>query len=347
MKNYSERLRRFKRDLDKLAELSWHEEKTKNYIIKNLGKDFCWTKKTAVIYKLGRGVPVLFRAELDALPVRGGVKHVCGHSTHLTALMAAYLYLREHPIKNFAIYFVFQPSEESYPSGADFISKNFGEIKKCRAAFAFHVVPDFAAGELVGATLASGDYFEIKVRGRSVHIKDKNTAAARDALLTASGLIQKINSQKRSEWVINVGTIKGGEAPNKIAGAAMLAGDIRALTEAGRRGAYQWLRAICAKIKKAGDAKVKLYYYKGYPVLKNDPKLFLKIKNIFKIKTEIKSFGTEDFSLYPVPKIFLHVGTGGKIKLHADNFSVSAAVTQKIFGYWVRMAGNLDKLFIT
>ncbi|MEK9132633.1 MAG: M20/M25/M40 family metallo-hydrolase [Patescibacteria group bacterium] len=344
MLKYLKKLRQFKRDLNKIAELSWQEEKTKNYIVRNLGKDFYWTKKTALIYKLGNGIPVLFRAELDALPVKSEVKHVCGHSAHLAALMAAYLYLKNHPIKNFAIYFVFQPSEESYPSGAEFISKNFAELKKCQAAFAFHVAPNFTAGQLVETTLASGDYFEIKIQGHSVHIKDKNTEDAKDALITASELIQKINHQKSHRWIVNVGTIKGGEAPNKIAGQTILTGDIRALAEPNRRGAYQWLKTICAEIQKSEGAKIKLYYYKGYPVLKNDPKLLLKIKRIFKIKTNIKSFGTEDFSLYPIPKIFLHVGTGGKIKLHADNFSVSSAVVQKIFSYWVKLAGNLNKL---
>ncbi len=343
LKIYYKKILRFRRDLDKIAELSWQEEKTKKYIIKNLGKDYYWTKKTAVIYKIGCGIPVFFRAELDALPTRRGPRHVCGHSAHSAALMGAYLYFKKHPVRDFAVYFVFQPSEESFPSGADFISKNFKEINKCRAGFGFHVLPNFRLGELASPVFAAGDYFEIRITGRSGHIKDKNKRRGGDAILIAGKLAKKINADKKENFVINVGLIKGGEAPNKIAGSAFLAGDVRTLAASGSVSARLWLSDLCHKLEKQNFAsKVNLRYCKGYPLFRNDKKIFEKIKKIFRIKKEVKTFGTEDFSMYRPPKIFLLIGVGKSAELHTDKFYVRNGVITKLFEYWVKIINNLE-----
>ena len=335
---------RFKNDLDKLAELSWHEEMTKNYIINNLG-DYYWSKKTAVVYKIGRGPAVFFRSELDALNTVFGPRHVCGHSTHTAALMAAYLYLKKCPPKNYAIYFIFQPSEESYPSGAEFISKNLPELLECKAGFAFHVAPEFSRGSLINPIFASGDYFEIKIKGKSAHVKDKNIINRSDAILAGSELAYKINYRKTSRWIANAGTIKGGESSNKIAGEAILTGDVRAFTEIDRIKAHQWLKGLCMKAqKKYKDMQINIHYYRGYPVLKNDTGLLKKVSGVLPIKMTTRSFGTEDFSLYLAPKIFLLVGINSKEKLHSDNFKVDQKVAKNIFLKYIKIAENLNKI---
>ena len=344
-KKYLEKISGFKKDLDKLAEISWKEEKTKKYIIKKLGGDFCWSKKTALIYKLGNGPAVFFRAELDALNTANGPKHVCGHSAHLAALMGAYLHFRNNPPENCAFYFIFQASEESYPSGAEFITKNFFPIRKCKIGFAFHVSPEFLPGEIINPVFGSGDYFEIKISSSGGHVKDKNSLIGQDAILAASRLIEDINSKKSDDFIINIGTIKGGEAANKIAGSAILTGDVRALTSLSRNNAYKWLKNICAGNQlKNRLIKINLQYWRGYPVLKNSQKFLKKIKPILNIKKNYESFGAEDFSLYPAAKIFLLIGSGGKAMLHSDDFGVSDEIAEIIFNNWIKIGENLNKI---
>ena len=354
-KKYLKKIFGFKKDLDNLAEVSWKEEKTKNYIIRKLGRNFCWSKKTALIYKLGKGPAVFFRAELDALNTVNGPKHVCGHSAHLAALMGAYLYFsaqggsasgrKDNLLKHHTLYFVFQPSEENYPSGAKFITKNFAPLKKCKIGFAFHVCPEFHPGEIINPVFGSGDYFEIKINSSGGHVKDKNNLIKRDVILAAGRLIEEINSRKFDDYIANIGTIKGGEAANKIAGGAILTGDIRALTFLSRKNAYRWLREVCVKNQLKNQlVKINLQYWRGYPILKNNQKIFKKIKPILNIRKSVKSFGTEDFSLYPAPKIFLLIGTGGKEKLHSDNFKVSDKIVKSIFYNWIKIGENLDKI---
>lgn len=345
-KDHSAASLRFRRELDLIPELSWREVKTRDHIVSKLGRNYHWAKKTALVYKLGAGVPVIFRAELDALSTKDGPKHVCGHSAHAAALMAAYLFLREHPVPGFAIYFIFQPSEESYPSGAEFIVKNFSALKKCRAAFGFHVFPDAVLGRLTGGDMASGDYFEIEIFGRAGHVKDKNAAETQDALVAAGELLVRINSAKTPHWIMNVGRASGGDAPNKIAGRASLAGDVRALTEEDRRAAARALKRICRETQKRTGAQVKLHYDRGYPALKNDRKLLRRVGKVLTITAGGASFATEDFSLYPVPKVFLHIGTGARVKLHADDFCVKDKVVQAIYHNWLKLAAKLPEIFI-
>jgi metal-dependent amidase/aminoacylase/carboxypeptidase family protein len=76
------------------------------------------------------GPAVAVRAEMDGLPIAeatgapfaatAGVMHACGHDVHMAALVALIRAARaveaERPVPLVA---VFQPSEETHPSGAD------------------------------------------------------------------------------------------------------------------------------------------------------------------------------------------------------------------------------------
>ncbi|MEK7066694.1 MAG: M20/M25/M40 family metallo-hydrolase, partial [Patescibacteria group bacterium] len=332
----------FKNDLNKIAELGWKEFRTRDYVLGKLGGDFVWSDKTALVYKIGEGVPIFFRAELDALNTVSGPKHICGHSSHLSALMATYLYLKENPIQGYSIYFVFQPSEESYPSGAEFISKNFPEIRKCQAGFAFHTMPKYKAGELADPTFAFADYFEIKIKGKATHIKYKNENKV-DALLVGAELLQSINKKRNKDFIINAGSFSGGDVPNKIAGEAKLSGDVRGFDPKYSKIGKDFLKKICADIqKKYPGINVSLYHNPSCPSFKNDIKISYGLKRVLGVKKDFKSFGTEDFSHYPVRKGFLLIGTGRKEELHSDNFFVPDAVTLKIFDNWLKISQNLD-----
>jgi N-acetyldiaminopimelate deacetylase len=328
----------FKKHLDYIPELAWQEEKTAKYIVSKLGKPF-WQKGNALAYKLGKGTTIFFRAELDALNTIEGPKHVCGHSSHMAALMGAYLYFKKNTPKN-TIYFLFQPSEEGYPSGAEFITKKFLKHNHCKYGFGFHVAPWKIPGELLDYSMASGDYFEITIKGKGTHIKNKNSFINSDPLIISSKIIEQINNSHFDNTIINVGTITGGETPNSIAAKSILTGDIRAINDKGREEGYKFLKKTIEKIKKESRGiNISLFYNKGYPVLINDKKLLEKMNTLFKIKTTNPTFGTEDFSLYPKPTVFLHVGTGKKENLHEVDFNVPDKVTNAIFEYWIKL-GN-------
>ncbi len=333
-----------KQTLEKIAELGWREEKTRDYIKRELQDTPLWEEKTALIYSIGKGTPVFFRAELDGLQTTAGVKHVCGHAAHLASLMGAYEYFTSSPPAGFQIYFVFQPCEEGFPSGAQFISDSFPEIKKCRMGFAFHAFPSEKTGELINPVFASGDYFEIKFEGKGTHIKNKYLPRTTDALLLASKLAQTINKTKKKDFLINAGTLTAGETPNSIAGNALVTGDVRALTDTARAAAEQWIRTEVAKLQKTTSVKISLLYSTVYPILKNNKRAIQRLEKILPVKKKLTSFATEDFSLLPTEKIFLLVGTGEKQDLHEVAFTFPEKALEKLYGYWITLGENLQEI---
>lgn len=319
------------KQLEERSEVAWQEIKTQLYIESLLGHPY-WKKETALIYKLGTGPAVFFRSELDALGTSTGPKHVCGHSSHVAALVMAYLTLMEKPL-NKTIYFLFQPSEESYPSGAKFIAESFPELLTCKAGFAFHVHPSKILGEIVDVAMAGADYFEIIIKTQATHIKNKYTDNNHDALRIAARLITLLNGHTDPHVIINIGTCTGGSVPNAIAGEVKLTGDIRARNDEAFEIGRKFLKETVAK---EPDAVLSLF--PGYPPLVNDPAVVAKVKNILPVKEKEVTFGTEDFSFYPIPKAFFHIGTGEKTELHNPHFSVPEKLTEIIFNHWLTLA---------
>lgn len=264
---------KFKKEIELHPELAWTEFHTQEYIETQLGKPY-WKEKTALVYKLGIGEKkIYFRAELDALNTTSGVLHVCGHSSHSAALMGAYLSLKKEPPKDKTIYFVFQPSEESFPSGAKYITERFPEIFSCHQGFAFHAYPHLEKGEIVGIDHAAGDYIEIEVFGKNIHIRNKNNRNEKDdALIQASKLLLELNGSSFFDAIINIGTFEGGETPNSIAGYAKLTGDVRSRTNKSMIEAKEFVQSVVKKYE------AKLTYYTGFPTITNDKTLLDSVK---------------------------------------------------------------------
>jgi amidohydrolase len=100
-----------------------------------------------------RGHPVAVRAELDALPIReqtgasfaarGGFMHACGHDVHMAALIALFRAARRSEDSLVGpLLALYQPSEESYPSGAEVISRELALVEDVGAFVAAHVHPE-------------------------------------------------------------------------------------------------------------------------------------------------------------------------------------------------------------
>ena len=101
------------------------------------------------------------------------VAHTCGHDVHAAALVAFTRAARrvadELPAPLLAI---FQPSEETYPSGAELIVRSGTLDVGVAAVVAAHVHPDVPWGSIAvtaGPVNASCDIVEIVVKGRSTH----------------------------------------------------------------------------------------------------------------------------------------------------------------------------------
>ena len=187
----------FRRLLHQFPEVSGEEEQTAeriadalsalspNQIITGLGGH-----GVAAVFDSGRDGPtVLFRAELDALPIpeetgldwtstTEGKGHLCGHDGHMTILLALGRLLSRQPIKKGRVVLMFQPAEED-GSGARLVvaDPKFSEIAP-DYAFAIHNEPGLPFGYVGTKT----GLINCASRGLIIRFKGKTSHAAEPEL---------------------------------------------------------------------------------------------------------------------------------------------------------------------
>ena len=137
-------------------ELSNAEHGTARLVSEALGAaDVDPVAGTGLVARVGpaEGRAVAVRAELDALPIEeqtgapfaagNDLMHACGHDVHMAALTALFRAARrsEDSLAG-PLLALYQPSEESYPSGAEVISREQRLAGEAGAFVAAHVHPD-------------------------------------------------------------------------------------------------------------------------------------------------------------------------------------------------------------
>ena len=187
-------LTKFRRELHQYPELSGKEIKTAQKILYAL-KDM---KPSKIIDKMGghglaaifdsqeKGPTLLFRAELDALPIQEknnlswisklpGVSHTCGHDGHMTMLLALGRIISRNPIKCGKVVLMFQPSEENGQGARAVISDPRYEQIKPDLAFAIHIEPGRPFGYVStrpGLMNCASLGLKITLHGKTAHAAD-------------------------------------------------------------------------------------------------------------------------------------------------------------------------------
>lgn len=175
-----------RRNLHRHPELSGVEEKTAKAIVDELKK----LSPTSVLTDLGghgvaatfdsgvEGPTVLFRAELDALPIQEisanpwvssvpGVGHMCGHDGHMMFLLALGRMLSRVPVAKGRVVLMFQPSEEDGSGARAVVADPAYNNIRPDYAFAIHVEPGrpFAyVSTRAGLTNCASTGLEIKLQ---------------------------------------------------------------------------------------------------------------------------------------------------------------------------------------
>jgi amidohydrolase len=138
----------------------------------------------AAVYDSGRAGPtVLFRSELDALPIEElsgvphgstvpGKSHMCGHDGHMTILAAlGRQFGQRRPARGRAV-LMFQPAEETGNGAADVIADpRYGEIAP-DFAFSLHNLPGTPLGHVrlkPGVVNCASRGMRIVLEGRTAH----------------------------------------------------------------------------------------------------------------------------------------------------------------------------------
>jgi amidohydrolase len=307
--------------------------------------------------KTGRpGPTILFRADIDALPIaestdlpfastHDGVMHACGHDGHMAMVLGAATILdhfRERLCGN--IKFLFQPAEEGPGGAKPMIEAGVMNHPQVDFAFGCHVWPDIPEGTIgvrSGPFMAAMDRFDLKIIGKGGHGAMPHVCV--DALEVGTQVVNALQrvvsrqSDPLNPTVVTVGTFKAGTAFNIIPGVAELSGTTRTFDTAIWE---QWESRLIRIVKGVCDsmgADFELTYTQGYPVTINDAEMSELVKTCAaavvgedRVVTPQKTMGGEDFSFFlqKAKGCFFALGAGrkGGASVHNPEFDFNEEI---------------------
>ena len=316
----------------------------------------------------GASKRIALRADMDALPIQeltdvpykskiDGKAHLCGHDAHTAMLIGTARILSDLRSRLKAhIRFVFQPSEEVFPGGAEAMMAD-GVLEDVDEIYGIHVFPLYAVGEYatcVGPMLAQSDTFRITLTGRGGHAAFPHLTVDPIVIgaqyVTAVQSIVARNVNPLDSAVVSVTQLHGGDAnlQNGLAGAALnvippqvlIGGTVRTLQKTVQTRVREQLERLIAGLANANNATYTFDYQEGCPVTYNhEPCVSNVVSNarglvgeenlIFPVPPIL---GGEDFGCYSqeIPACFVMVGAGNEEKgivnmCHHPQFDIDEA----------------------
>ena len=336
-------------------EVSFQEKETAARIATEL-KSAGYDVTTAVgghgvvgILKNGNGPTVMWRTDLDALPVTEetglpfaskvriknadgaevGVMHACGHDLHMTNFVGLARILAAHrDAWSGTAMFVGQPAEE-LGNGAKRMLEDglFTKIRRPDFALALHCDSGLASGQVAyraGYMMANADTCDIVMKGRGGHGSKPESCI--DPIVQAAQLVlelQTIVSREMSPLepaVITVGAIHGGSKHNIIPNDCTLKLTIRSYTPEVRKHLHDAIRRKAKAVAASFNApEPTVDFNEGTPATKNDEDLVQRVVPALagaagddNVRPADRVMGAEDFSFYGlagVPIFMYRLGT--------------------------------------
>lgn len=337
--------------LHQTPELAYQEFQTTKLIIEAVsalsGFDARFTLHTPmptgvlVEYKVNNGAYLLFRADIDALPIceetsfdfksKNENMHACGHDVHTSILFGLVEFAARENI-NQNILFLFQPAEESGGGAMKFFATGVFNQFKVEKAFALHVTDEFPKRTIAstsGVLFASALEVDVDFLGKSSHVAfPQNGKNAFNALRLFLDAIDKIPKGISEAMLLGFGKITSGSVRNIVPGKARLEGTIRALAMKTTDEIAAQLTEIACGVEKITGVKIAVTKEAHYPEVVVDASLFLRLSKIFSTNFTFLDCGYkmtgEDFGFisqqYPSFMFWLGTSTGEHFGLHNPQF---------------------------
>ncbi|MDJ1370875.1 amidohydrolase [Gulosibacter molinativorax] len=285
----------------------------------------------------GEGPTVLFRADIDALPVaeasglpyastktmvdRDGVTqpvmHACGHDHHITAGLGAAALLAQSQDAWAGTYIaLFQPGEETAEGARSMVKDGLVEkVGPIDVALGQHVLTSPAAGQVAthsGPTLSAAASLRIHIVGKGSHGSMPHLGI--DPVLMAASIVVRLQGIVAREInpndfaVVTVGSIKSGTKANVIPGDATMLLNIRAYSEDIKAKLIDSITRIArAECEASGAPEAPtIEVFDEYPLTDNDAGATSKVTAAFtshfgedRVQPLGRVTASEDFSVIP------------------------------------------------
>jgi len=207
-------LQEIRRHLHAHPEVSGQERETALYVshqLQGLSPEEHWsevggTGVVATFNSKKAGLHLLFRAELDALPIvesntfshrsrHPGVSHKCGHDGHTTVLLGLAKLLSQDETWSGKVSLLFQPAEETGAGALAMLED--ARIRKLQVdqAYAFHNLPGYPLGQIMaksGAFTPAVQSLILKLQGHTAHAAEPENG--RNPALALAEILQHAKS---------------------------------------------------------------------------------------------------------------------------------------------------------
>lgn len=345
VRSHQERVVKIRRDLHRIPELAYTEEKTSAYVAEYLKREglsvVTGIARTGVVGLLDTGRPgptLLVRADMDALPIteatglpfasqHPGVMHACGHDGHTAMVLIAATVmnaLKDRIIGT--IKFVFQPAEEGPGGAKPMIEAGVMDNPRVDYALGCHIwptIPEGTIGIRAGVLMAAMFRFDITITGKGGHGAMPHLCV--DALETGCQVVaalQRIVSRQMDPLqpsVVTVGKFEAGTAFNVIPETATFCGTARTFDKTTWERWPEIIETIVKGVCESMGAGYEMSFEQGYPPTINDPDMADRMKRIAgqvvgvdRVVVPDMTLGGEDmaFFLERVPGCFFCLGAG-------------------------------------
>jgi N-acetyldiaminopimelate deacetylase len=341
-----------RKDLHRIPELAFKEIKTKDYIL-NILKEFRGIKihtfdfpGILVEYSHGKGDYTLFRADMDALPIKEetgcnfasehpGKMHACGHDMHMTILLGLIEKVISSKIEQ-NILFLFQPAEEGKGGAKRILDTGTLDKFPIKETYALHVKGDIPVGTVStkpGIFFANTEEVDVLFKGIGAHVAlaekgiDALDAGFEFYRLVNEKVKEKFNNSK--EILCKFGKMNAGNVRNAIAADCRFEGTIRAFLTEDHNSLKEIVKNSVKEISRKFNINGKCEYSNHYKALINDKKLYKKFVNKisdskYTFREADKLLGGEDFGFFAekYTGLFFWLGAnqGEEQDLHSSKF---------------------------